>query len=203
MAELEWVTRLQNCLEQEDGAAAQGRREAAVLLALTEEEQPQLLLIRRSLQLALHPGEIAFPGGKREPEDVDLRAAALREAWEEVALPAAAFRYCGSLARRVSMSGLSVAAFVGTIPPTLPLVPDRHEVETLIRVPLLHFAEPARLRVDQVWRDGTQRLAARFQYLDHTVWGMTAGFIVELVNRFYAAGLDVRRHAQSTRGGEI
>lgn len=66
---------------------ADSPRQAAVLLALTDEESPRLLMIRRALNLPTHPGEIAFPGGKRDEEDVDSYATALREAWEEVALP--------------------------------------------------------------------------------------------------------------------
>lgn len=189
--ELRLAERLRRCLEPVPAPLAGARGQAAVLLALTDEPQPHLLLIRRSLQLALHPGEIAFPGGKLEPGDADLRAAALREAWEEVALPAARFEYCGSLSPRISMSGLAVGAFVGVVPVGLPLLADPAEVEELILVPLAYFAQPASLRVDQVWRRGVHRRTPRWQYENFTIWGMTAGFILDLVNRLYGAGLSV------------
>ena len=53
-----------------DGLAwSGGGLQAAVLVALTEEPEPQVILARRARHLRLHPGEIAFPGGKREPQD--------------------------------------------------------------------------------------------------------------------------------------
>jgi 8-oxo-dGTP pyrophosphatase MutT (NUDIX family) len=183
------VERLRHCLEQSPAAVNAGHGQAAVVLALTDEPEPRLLLIRRSLNLSLHPGEIALPGGKLEPGDIDLRAAAVREAWEEVALPPDQFVYCGCLTPRLSMSGLGVTGFVGVIPPALPLRADPSEVDELIHVPLAYFSDPARLRVDRFWRGGAHRATARFHHDQFTIWGMTASFIVDLVNRFYNAGL--------------
>ena len=60
--------------------------EAGVLVALTDEEQPQVVLTRRAVHLSTHQGEVAFPGGKRDPEDQNIIITALREAEEEVAL---------------------------------------------------------------------------------------------------------------------
>ena len=62
-------------------------RQAGVLVALTDEQRPRVLLGRRALHLPLHPGEIAFPGGKREAGDTGPWDTALREAFEEVACP--------------------------------------------------------------------------------------------------------------------
>lgn len=198
--EIALAERLRGCLDPEPTGTAGARGQAAVALALTDEASPRLLLIRRSLQLALHPGEIAFPGGKLEQGDADLRAAAAREAWEEVALPAAQFDCCGSLKPRISMSGLAVSAFVGVIPAGLPLLAEAGEVEEILYVPLGFFADPANLRVDRVWRRGTLRQTARFQYESYTIWGMTGGFIVELVNRLYGAGLVVEAPRFSSEG---
>jgi 8-oxo-dGTP pyrophosphatase MutT (NUDIX family) len=153
------------------------------------------LLIRRSLNLSLHPGEIAFPGGKLERGDADLRAAAQREAWEEVALAPELFVVCGELTPRISAWGLGVTAVVGVIPPGLELRAQASEVDELIWAPLDYFVDSTRLRMDRIWRGGVQRNAARYQYLHYTVWGMTAGFIVELVNRFYNAGLETINQA--------
>jgi len=189
--EIALAERLRRCLDPAPAVETFSRAQAAVVLALTDEQSPHLLLIRRSLHLALHPGEIAFPGGKREPGDADLRAAALREAWEEVALPADRFLSCGCLTPRTSMSNLAVSAFVGVMPAGMTLRADVGEVEEMLYVPLEFFAERAHLRVDQVWRRGIARRAARYQYRHYTIWGMTAGFIVDLVNRLYGAGLVV------------
>jgi 8-oxo-dGTP pyrophosphatase MutT (NUDIX family) len=173
-----------------------GPGQAAVLMALSDTPEPELLLIRRGLQLPTHPGEIALPGGKVEPEDADLLATALRESWEEVALPTAQFRCCGYLTPRTSMTGLAVTAVVGLVPDDLLLQADAREVDELIRVPLAFFADAANLRTDRVMRNGSYRIAARYQYLNCTIWGMTAGFIVELVNRLYGIDLDVAERSR-------
>lgn len=188
--------RLRACLRQDLSPLVTGTGQAAVLMALSDAPEPELLLIRRGLQLPTHPGEIALPGGKVEPGDADLLATALRESWEEVALRPEQFRCCGYLTPRTSMTGLAVTAVVGLVPANAEFHPDAREVDELIRVPLRFFADGANLRADRVARRGNCRIAARYQYRHYTVWGITAGFIVELVNRFHGAGLDVAERAR-------
>jgi 8-oxo-dGTP pyrophosphatase MutT (NUDIX family) len=187
---------LQAVLEQQLSPLVAGAGQAAVLMALSDGPDPELLLIRRGLQLPTHPGEIALPGGKVEPADADLLATALRESWEEVALRADQFRCCGYLTPRTSMTGLAVTAVVGLVPDRVELRADAREVDELIRVPLRFFADGANLRTDRVARHGNFRVAARYQYRHYTIWGITAGFIVELVNRLYGAELDVAERSR-------
>lgn len=177
------------------------RREAAVLLALTDEESPRLLMIRRALNLPTHPGEIAFPGGKRDAEDRDAFATALREAWEEVALPKDSVSYAGTLEPRVSQTDLHVTAIVGVIPPNLSLRAHAGEVAEILYVPLMFFADPKNLRADRILLNGEERITARFQFEHYTIWGLSGRFIVELTNRLYNAGLDVELRAQRTLEG--
>ena len=61
--------------------------EAAVLLPVTRSSEPELILTLRASGLSTHGGEVAFPGGRRDPEDPDLVFTALREAEEEIGLP--------------------------------------------------------------------------------------------------------------------
>lgn len=170
-------------------------------MAITDEIDPKLLLIRRSLHLPTHPGEIALPGGKRDPGDADLCATALREAWEEVTLEPTDFRYAGTLLQRTSMTGLAVAPIIGTIAPGLALHGYAGEVAEILYAPLAFFADPAHLRADRVRRSGVERIAPRYQYRHYTIWGLTAGFIVQVVNLLYGAGLDYEARAQSILRG--
>ncbi len=197
------AARLTACLDATVEVPPSARKQAAVVLALTDAATPRLLLIRRSLALSLHPGEIALPGGKLEPTDADLRAAALREAFEEVALPANRLQLYGSLGCRISMSGLSVAAFVGIMPANLALRADPNEVEELIFAPLTFFADVNNLRVDHLWHQGTPRVTGRYQYQEHTVWGMTGGFIIDLVQRLYGIKLDIHTLKPAHRRGSV
>lgn len=63
-------------------------RDAAVLVLLTMvDEELHVILTTRSNQVRTHPGEVAFPGGIREPSDRSPIETALREAYEEIGLP--------------------------------------------------------------------------------------------------------------------
>jgi 8-oxo-dGTP pyrophosphatase MutT (NUDIX family) len=203
MAVTDLEQRLRACLSGDRHPRGQGKLNAAVVMALTDEAQPRLLLIRRTQALRLNPGEVAFPGGKAEPADGDLYTTALREAAEEVALPESAFRFCGSLPPRQTLGGLSVVAMVGLVPPALapgggrdghspaPLLrPDPSEVDALLWYPLALFAEPGRLRIDRFRHAGQERTVARYNIGPEMIWGMTAGYIVELVNRLWDTGFD-------------
>ena len=194
MAELPLCERLRQVLQPLPEPPSSAVGHAAVLLALTDEAEPALWLIRRSYHLLLHGGQIAFPGGKGEAGDRDLLQTALREAEEEVALPSAAVSPCGALSVRRTLTGYNVAPFVGVVPASLDLVGDPSEVCAVVRMPLADFAHAGNLFVDRVWRGGVGRMLPRYQVGDFMVWGMTASFIVELVNRFYGAGLDAALH---------
>lgn len=194
MANSSLSERLRRVLEPLPVAAGDVLGHAAVLLALTDEGEPDLWLIRRSYHLLLHGGQVAFPGGKAEAIDRDLLHTALREAEEEVALPRAAVTPCGALTARRTLTGYDVAPFVGVVSAAVALTADPTEVSALVRLPLRTFADRGNLRVDRIWRGGVNRVLPRYQIGDFMVWGMTASFIVELVNRFYGAGFDAALH---------
>ena len=200
------LQRLQQALapysnEQNMCPPADAPRQAAVLLALTDEESPRLLMIRRGLNLPTHPGEIAFPGGKRDEEDADIFATALREAWEEVALPSESVSFAGMLMPQVSITNLFVAPIVGVIPPGLPLRAHPGEVSEILYAPLAFFADPKNLRADRILKEGDERISARFQFQHYTIWGLSGRFIVQLVNCLYNAGLDIELRAQQALKG--
>jgi len=90
--------------------------EAAVLLPITRSEAPELVLTLRAKGLSTHGGEVAFPGGRRDPEDPDLVFTALREAEEEIGLPPGLVEVIGPLSPLISLHGLKVTPFVGLIP---------------------------------------------------------------------------------------
>ena len=91
-------------------------RPAAVLVPLVwRPDGPGVLLTRRTEGLRHHAGQISFPGGKREPGDVDAVACALREAQEEIALAPHLVRLVGELPPYVTITGFSVTPVVGLL----------------------------------------------------------------------------------------
>lgn len=166
--------------------------EAAVLVAISDKaNSPQVLLTRRAKHLAIHSGEVAFPGGKRDREDESLLHTALREAEEEVALPQSSFQYAGRLNQQITRSNIIVTPYVGVIPYSVELIPNEDELDSLFYTPVDFFLDPANLHVDTVSYRGELRNIPRFNYRQYTIWGVTAMIIVDLMNTVYDARLSL------------
>jgi 8-oxo-dGTP pyrophosphatase MutT (NUDIX family) len=156
---------------------------AAVLVAITDRPEPGVLLTLRQQHLRQHAGQIAFPGGRVDPEDDSLEAAALREAWEEIGLDPAAVEVAGlSDAYRVG-TGFTVTPVIGVVPPDLPLMPHEAEVAAVFEVPLAFLLETANhARRSAEWQ-GRTRHFHEILWEDRRIWGATAGMIVNLARR--------------------
>ncbi|WP_432697441.1 CoA pyrophosphatase [Marinobacterium sp. YM272] len=166
--------------------------EAGVLVALTESDDPEVVLTLRSQRLSTHRGEVAFPGGKRDPGDADLLATALREANEEIGLKPSDVRVIGPLGQLVSKHRLTVMPWVGIIPAETALVANPDEIDSIFRVPLRFFIEEKTLRTDEIPFRGKTHYVPAWEYEGAVIWGLTAYVLVELLNIGFDAGLPMR-----------
>lgn len=181
---------------------APGDVQAAVLLALTDNDfHPDLILTRRAASLNTHAGEVALPGGKRDPGDPDLAHTALRESEEEIALPAREVDMLGALPQAQSRWGLQVVPFVGIFPGQTELVPNPAEIETIFRVPLRYFLEHPQVEIRELAHQGVLYRVPGFQFEDQIIWGLTAHFIADFCNRVFDAGFDHFRPVPITHKG--
>jgi 8-oxo-dGTP pyrophosphatase MutT (NUDIX family) len=156
---------------------------AAVLVAVTDRTAPGVILTRRTDTLRRHAGQIAFPGGRIDPEDADAVGAALREAEDESALPRASVQVIGTAERYRTVTGYDVTPVVGVVPPDLPLVPAEAEVADVFEVPLDFLFDPANQRENQIEYQGSQRRYYEILWGDRRIWGATAAMIVNLSRR--------------------
>lgn len=158
---------------------------AAVLIAITTEASPQLLLTKRTANLSRHPGQIAFPGGRIDPDDAGPVAAALREAEEEVALARHHVDVLGTLEPYETGTGFSILPVVGLVPPGLALVPHEHEVAEVFHVPFAHVIDPSNheLRTGE-WQGRSRRFYV-IRSGAYEIWGATAGILVNLSRRLH------------------
>lgn len=171
--------------------------QAGVLVALSDEAEPTVLLGRRAEHLLHHPGEVAFPGGKREDEDVSAVATALREAEEEVGLAASGVALLGEMPPLVTRTGFQVYPCIGKIAPDFEPVVDPQEFDSVLRPPLATFADASIYRLEPM-SDGTRRrMVPHYQVGDDNVWGVTAAILVLIANVAYDAGLDLQRDWES------
>jgi 8-oxo-dGTP pyrophosphatase MutT (NUDIX family) len=168
-------------------------RQAAVLVALTSEDVPQVLLGRRAKHLTLHPGEVAFPGGKREVEDLTPWATAKREAFEEVGITEDQVHPLGELQPLFTRFGFEVHPCVARVPAKLDLVMDEGEFDSLFMIPLKTFADPDLYRLEEMSDGERRRQVPHYTVGDDNIWGVTAAVLAQLANLAYDANLKLER----------
>lgn len=154
---------------------------AAVLVGLVMRDEPMVLLTQRTAHLSTHSGQIAFAGGKSDPEDADAAATALREAQEEVGLEARHVQVLGQLPIYITGSAFHVTPVVALISPDMTLQPNPFEVAHAFEVPLSFLMNPANHRWHCVEHEGVRRewLSMPYQDGEHLrfIWGATAGML--------------------------
>lgn len=160
-----------------------GATDAAVLVPIyVEQGELHAVFTRRREDLRRHAGEISFPGGRRDREDADLMATALREAEEEVGLPPAAVEISGALQPTPTIAtGYAVYPFVGVIAPGNAWTLSPREVAEVIELPLSALqAGYARRRLV---RRGLPIRTDTYLVGDHLIWGATARILADLFDR--------------------
>jgi 8-oxo-dGTP pyrophosphatase MutT (NUDIX family) len=139
-----------------------------------------LLLTLRSADLPDHPGQISFPGGRVEPADASLADAALREATEEVGLPAERVAILGELAPYETVTGYLVTPVVGWVEPPFVLTPDPVEVADAFEVPLAFLLDPENQQRHFRMLGEMRRDFWAIPYGDRYIWGATAAMLMIL-----------------------
>lgn len=158
---------------------------ASVLVPIVVREQPTVLLTQRTAHLSNHSGQIAFPGGKADQEDLDASATALREAQEEIGLDPAQVQVLGVLPHYVTGSAFIITPVVALVQPPLTLRPNAFEVADVFEVPLAFLMNPAHHRRHAVEWQGVRREWFSMPYLEQVngqtserfIWGATAGML--------------------------
>jgi 8-oxo-dGTP pyrophosphatase MutT (NUDIX family) len=169
---------------------------AAVLIPLVQSSSGELLVLltRRTERLKKHAGQIAFPGGKIDPDDPHPIHAALREAQEEVGIDPEHVEVLGTLPGYETGTGFAITPVVGLLPAGLKLTLSTNEVDEAFYVPLSFLMNPG-------W-DGKRREFYAMPYsvphapddlssalkptLEYFIWGATAAMIRNLY-RFLSA----------------
>jgi 8-oxo-dGTP pyrophosphatase MutT (NUDIX family) len=160
---------------------------AAVLVAITDRPEPGVLLTLRQPHLKRHAGQIAFPGGRVDPEDKDVVATALREAQEEIGLDPGMVDVVGASDVYRVGTGFAVTPVVGVIPPDLPLAPHEGEVAAVFETPLAFLLAPGNHIPQSLMWEGRERHFHEILWEDRRIWGATAAMIINLGARLRGA----------------
>lgn len=157
-------------------------RPAAVLVPLVDRAEGfSVLLTQRAADLRHHAGQISFPGGRVEPDDVSVQAAALREADEEIGLSQTHVELIGTLDTYETRTGFEIIPVVGLVTPPFEMQLDAGEVAEVFEVPLAFILDAANHERHSRVFQGVRRQFYAMPFGERYIWGATAGMLINLV----------------------
>jgi len=169
-----------------EAAGVSATKPAAVLVPVVDRSEPTVLFTVRTQELASHAGQVAFPGGKIDPQDENPAAAALREAREEIGLAPGLIEPLGYLDLYLTFSGFRILPTVARVRPDFALTLNPREVTEIFEVPLSFLMTPTNLqRRSRDWK-GISREYYAIPFGDRYIWGITAGIVRNLYDRVCA-----------------
>ncbi|PQQ12663.1 nudix hydrolase 15 mitochondrial [Prunus yedoensis var. nudiflora] len=168
-------------------------RRAAVLICLFEcpEGELRVILTRRSMKLASHPGDVALPGGKMEEEDADESATALREAMEEIGLNSGLVQVVAKLECFMSQHLVTVVPVIGLVAEIEHFKPvlNAEEVDAIFDVPLEMFLKEDNHRFEEREWMGWKYILHLFDFESEQgqflIWGLTASILIRAASVIY------------------
>lgn len=163
-------------------------KQAAVLMLFAGSEtsfdlpnDASVLLTHRSPTMRSHSGQIAFPGGRIDPEDINAVDCAFREAWEETGLDRRTATPLAQLEEvHIRATGYPVFPVLGhwhSPSPVAVVSPD--EADEVFDAPLYDLIDPAN-RLTVGWRDWT---GPAFRVSDYVIWGFTGGLLNVIIEQ--------------------
>jgi 8-oxo-dGTP pyrophosphatase MutT (NUDIX family) len=158
-----------------------GVKPSAVLMPLFwRHDTLHILFTKRSDHVTTHKGQISFPGGRKDPEDADLQATALRECSEEIGLPPGHIDVLGALDDIFTLGTVRITPYLGLIEDGFAYVTNPAEVAAMLEVPVGHFLDPARQRIELYPTEhGTRKVYFYDIEGGEVVWGATARIVTD------------------------
>jgi 8-oxo-dGTP pyrophosphatase MutT (NUDIX family) len=157
---------------------------AAVLVPITGTDEPRLLFAKKTASVPHHQGQFSFPGGVVEERDASRVETALREAWEEIRLPAEAVEVLGLLDDTPTRATpFIITPVVGIVSGDVTYMPDGREIERVLEVPLSLLRDPAIFRTE-LWERNGQAHPVDFYRVssEDVIWGATARIVKQFLD---------------------
>jgi 8-oxo-dGTP pyrophosphatase MutT (NUDIX family) len=174
-------------LSEIDVEAPHIRKSAVLMLLYPVEGVAHTVFIVRPMYDGVHSGQVAFPGGRQEETDADLKHTALRESKEEVGLSSENIEILGTLSSLyIAPSRYMVQPYVGVCRVVPKLIPDNKEVDKILQPALSSVFQPQNKGLFKVWASGANMTinAPGYRVGDHIIWGATAMMLSEVEGMF-------------------
>lgn len=169
-----------NLAELADLVDPERLQDAAVLCGLIERPQGlHVLLTQRQTGLKHHGGQVSFPGGRIDAGESPL-AAAQREAFEEIGLPATQIEPLGWMDPYATITQFRVLPLVARIHPPYRWKLSNIEVAAVFEAPLALFLDPEQVRIEQRLFRGRMRSTYVIEHAGFRIWGATAAMLLQL-----------------------
>ena len=169
-------------------------KQASILVLFINDEikkNSSILMIKRRDNLRKHAGQIAFPGGRKEKEDLNLEETAKRETEEEINVSSEKYNIVGSFPKFFTGTGYVVTPFLGIIKSNSnwkkALKPNLSEVEQIFTPPINHLLSPKYHLREKPPINSSMTMTWAINYNNKNIWGLTARVLVTI-----SAGLGLR-----------
>jgi 8-oxo-dGTP pyrophosphatase MutT (NUDIX family) len=173
----------QELLKQQQIAIKQAKKAGVLALFYPNKgNETHLVLILRKTYKGVHSAQVGFPGGKLEDHDSSIEAAAVRETFEEVGVPAKNIEVIKPLSEvYIPPSNFFVFPFLAICKEIPQFIKQDDEVEAIIEVSLNHFLDPKNVLTETLKTSYSVEVEVpAFKLNNHVVWGATAMVLSEI-----------------------
>ena len=158
---------------------------AGVLIVLKNfgeyKKDPQIIFTKRSSKLSSHPGEVSFPGGKFEEQDLNLLATAVRESEEEIGINKSNLEHLGKLPYLISKHNIEVHPFIAALKEDQEFIANE-EIESIFTVPVSYLKNNQNAHIHEFNRQNHNVRISTWHYNEYVIWGLTAMIAAEFIN---------------------
>ncbi|MEH3109355.1 MAG: CoA pyrophosphatase [Agrobacterium cavarae] len=162
-------------------------KDAAVLVPVIDDgDEARVIFTQRTKTLRNHSGQISFPGGGIDAQDRSPEEAALRETEEEIGTSRRFVETVGRMPDYISGTGFRIKPVLAVVRPGFTLTPNPAEVDEVFEVPLSFLMNPANHSRGSRMFQGRERFFYEMPYGERYIWGITAGIVRSIYERFYS-----------------
>jgi len=162
-------------------------KDAAVLVPVIDDgDEARVIFTQRTKTLRNHSGQISFPGGRIDAQDRSPEEAALRETEEEIGMSRRFIETVGRMPDYISGTGFRIKPVLAVVRPGFTLTPNPAEVDEVFEVPLSFLMNPANHSRGSRMFQGRERFFYEMPYGERYIWGITAGIVRSIYERFYS-----------------